>query len=110
MPELLSSGRSRLPAEGPGHGVGQFVEAVRRVASEERSWIPRWFATASSAGKRRRHAQADPREREVLALWPRVGRMRIAAALVVSEKAVSKHIANIFLKLDLPPSTTTTVA
>ena len=28
----------------------------------------------------------------------------IAAALVVSEKAISKHIANIFLKLDLPPS------
>ena len=28
----------------------------------------------------------------------------IAAVLVVSEKAVSKHIANIFLKLDLPPS------
>jgi DNA-binding NarL/FixJ family response regulator len=28
----------------------------------------------------------------------------IAASLVVSEKAVSKHIANIFLKLGLPPS------
>jgi DNA-binding NarL/FixJ family response regulator len=28
----------------------------------------------------------------------------VATALVVSEKAVSKHIANIFMKFDLPPS------
>jgi DNA-binding NarL/FixJ family response regulator len=28
----------------------------------------------------------------------------VAGRLVVSEKAVSKHIANIFLKLDLAPS------
>ena len=46
-----------------------------------------------------------PREREVLKLMAE-GRSNaaIAAALVVSEKAVSKHIANIFLKLGLPPS------
>ena len=46
-----------------------------------------------------------PREREVLALMAG-GRSNaaIATALVVSEKAVSKHIANIFLKLGLPPS------
>jgi DNA-binding NarL/FixJ family response regulator len=30
----------------------------------------------------------------------------IAAALVVSEGAVEKHVANIFLKLGLPPSET----
>jgi DNA-binding NarL/FixJ family response regulator len=28
----------------------------------------------------------------------------IAKTLVVSDRAVEKHIANIFLKLDLPPS------
>ena len=28
----------------------------------------------------------------------------VAAELIVSEKAVSKHIGNIFMKLDLPPS------
>jgi DNA-binding NarL/FixJ family response regulator len=28
----------------------------------------------------------------------------IAAALVISDRAVEKHIANIFTKLDLPPS------
>jgi len=48
-----------------------------------------------------------PREREVLALMAE-GRTNhaIAAALTVSERAVEKHIANIFLKLDLPPSDT----
>ncbi len=30
----------------------------------------------------------------------------IAAALTVSERAVEKHIGNIFTKLDLPPSDT----
>jgi DNA-binding NarL/FixJ family response regulator len=30
----------------------------------------------------------------------------VAAALTVSERAVEKHIANIFAKLDLPPSET----
>jgi DNA-binding NarL/FixJ family response regulator len=29
----------------------------------------------------------------------------IAAALVISERAVEKHIANVFTKLDLAPST-----
>ena len=43
-----------------------------------------------------------PREREVLALMAE-GRTNagIAARLVVTEKAVSKHINNIFTKLDL---------
>jgi DNA-binding NarL/FixJ family response regulator len=45
-----------------------------------------------------------PREREVLALMAE-GRSNaaIARALVVTEAAVAKHIANILLKLDLPP-------
>ncbi|WP_143668367.1 response regulator transcription factor, partial [Streptomyces carpinensis] len=48
-----------------------------------------------------------PREREVLALMAE-GRTNqsIAAAFTVSERAVEKHIANIFAKLDLPPSET----
>jgi DNA-binding CsgD family transcriptional regulator len=46
-----------------------------------------------------------PREREVLALMAE-GRSNaaVAAGLIVSEKAVSKHIGNIFMKLDLPPA------
>jgi DNA-binding NarL/FixJ family response regulator len=45
------------------------------------------------------------REREVLALMAE-GRSNAAVAsnMVVSEKAISKHIANIFVKLDLAPS------
>ncbi|WP_081586001.1 response regulator transcription factor [Tsukamurella sp. 1534] len=45
-----------------------------------------------------------PREGEVLALMAE-GRANteIAAALVVSDAAVAKHVANIFAKLDLPP-------
>jgi DNA-binding NarL/FixJ family response regulator len=46
-----------------------------------------------------------PREREVLALMAE-GRSNgaIAQALVISEGAVEKHVANIFTKLDLPVS------
>jgi DNA-binding NarL/FixJ family response regulator len=48
---------------------------------------------------------AAAREREVLALMAE-GRSNsaIALRLVVSERAVEKHISNIFTKLGLPPS------
>jgi N-succinyldiaminopimelate aminotransferase len=48
---------------------------------------------------------ADPREREVLALMAE-GRSNVAIAqrLLITEKAVSKHAAGIFAKLDLAPS------
>ena len=106
--ELLSSG-----AGGVGYllkdrvmDVGQFVEAVRRVASGGTVMDPE-VVSQLVIGRERDHAmrRLTPREREVLALMAE-GRSNaaIAAALVVSEKAVSKHIANIFLKLDLPPS------
>ena len=56
---------------------------------------------------RRRDALATltPREREVLGLMAE-GRTNgaIARQLVVSDRAVEKHVANIFTKLDLPPS------
>lgn len=46
-----------------------------------------------------------PRERQVLELMAE-GRdnTTIAQTLVVSERAVSKHIGNVFAKLGLPPS------
>jgi DNA-binding NarL/FixJ family response regulator len=47
----------------------------------------------------------SPREREVLALMADgQSNAAIAKTLVVGEGAVEKHVANIFLKLDLPPS------
>jgi DNA-binding NarL/FixJ family response regulator len=50
-------------------------------------------------------AQLTSREREVLGLMAE-GRSSAATAarLVITEKAVSKHINNIFTKLGLPPS------
>jgi DNA-binding NarL/FixJ family response regulator len=45
------------------------------------------------------------REREVLGLMAEgKSNAGIAAALVVSEGAVEKHVTNIFTKLDLPPT------
>jgi DNA-binding NarL/FixJ family response regulator len=86
--------------------VGQFVEAVRRVAAGGTVMDPE--VVSQLLTKRARDellGQLTPREREVLALMAE-GRSNaaVAAGLVVSEKAVSKHIANIFLKLDLAPS------
>ncbi|MDF0528565.1 response regulator transcription factor [Tsukamurella sp. 8F] len=45
-----------------------------------------------------------PREREVMERMARGdGNAQIAADLVVSDAAVSKHVASVFAKLDLPP-------
>jgi DNA-binding NarL/FixJ family response regulator len=86
--------------------VGQFVDAVRRVAAGGTVMDPE--VISQLLAKRARDVplgRLTPREREVLGLIAE-GRSNaaVAAALVVSEKAVSKHIANIFMKLDLPPS------
>ena len=86
--------------------VGQFVDALRRVAAGGTVMDPE--VVSQLLAKRARDEQVGrltPREREVLALMAE-GRSNaaVAARLVVSEKAVSKHIANIFMKLDLAPS------
>jgi DNA-binding NarL/FixJ family response regulator len=86
--------------------VGEFVDALARVASGGTALDPEVVAQLLGAS---RHASAlaslTGREREVLALMAE-GRSNgaIAAALVVSERAVEKHISNIFSKLGLPPS------
>jgi DNA-binding NarL/FixJ family response regulator len=87
-------------------GVGQFVDAVRRVADGGTVMDPE--VVAQLLARRRRDdplADLTPREREVLASMAE-GRSNaaIAARLFVTEKAVSKHINNIFSKLGLPPS------
>ncbi len=86
--------------------VSQFVDSVRQVARGgtvmDPEVIAQLFATRSADEPLSRLTN---REREVLALVAE-GRSNaaVAAGLFVSEKAVSKHIANVFLKLDLPPS------
>ncbi|KUJ70653.1 LuxR family transcriptional regulator [Streptomyces albus subsp. albus] len=83
--------------------VEEFIDALRRVAGGGTALDPQVVAQLMI----RRHS--DPldrltqREREVLELMAG-GRSNagIAAALVVSESAVAKHINSIFTKLDLP--------
>ena len=85
--------------------VGQFIQAVERVAAGGTVMDPDVVSQLVDRARDDAMRRLTTREREVLALMAE-GRSNaaIAAALVVSEKAVSKHIANIFLKLGLPPS------
>jgi DNA-binding NarL/FixJ family response regulator len=84
----------------------QFVDAVRRVAvggtAMDPEVIARLLARNTGNGA---VAALSPREREVLALMAE-GRSNaaIAARLVITERAVAKHTASIFLRLGLQPS------
>ena len=86
--------------------VRQFVDAVRQVAAGGTAMDPEVVSTLlSRRAADRPVASLTPREREVLGLMAE-GRSNaaIAARMVVTEKAVSKHTNNIFMKLDLPQS------
>jgi DNA-binding NarL/FixJ family response regulator len=88
--------------------VSEFVDALTRVAAGGTALDPEVVTQLLGASRRAdRLAVLTPREREVLALMAE-GRSNtaIATTLVVSPRAVEKHIANIFTKLDLPPSDT----
>lgn len=83
--------------------VGQFVDAVRRVAAGGTVMDPEVISELLT-GRARGHSLdvLTPREREVLALMAE-GRSNsaIAGQLFVTEKAVAKHTNNIFSKLGL---------
>ena len=85
--------------------VDEFLDALERVASGGTALDPE---VVSELLVRRRDSPLDsltPREREVLQLMAEGhGNSAIAEALVVTERSVSKHIGNVFLKLGLPPS------
>ncbi|NDU74101.1 response regulator [Actinomadura sp. DSM 109109] len=83
--------------------VSAFLDALRRVASGGTALDPEVVAQLLLRRHRDPLDRLTPREREVLALMAE-GRSNagIAAALVVSESAVAKHINGIFAKLDLP--------
>ncbi|WP_327000051.1 response regulator transcription factor [Dactylosporangium sp. NBC_01737] len=86
--------------------VGQFIDAVRRVADGGTVMDPEVIALLLARRPDTGPLDAlTPREREVLGLMAE-GRSNaaIAGRLFVSEKAVSKHINSIFSKLGLPPS------
>ncbi|MFI0895609.1 response regulator [Streptomyces sp. NPDC020983] len=104
--ELLSSGEGAigyLLKDRVGN-VPDFVDAVRQVARGATVLDPKVVsAMVSRLGTTGPMSRLTPREREVLSLMAQ-GRSNagIAAALVVTENAVSKHINSIFAKLDLP--------
>jgi DNA-binding NarL/FixJ family response regulator len=85
--------------------VRDFVEAVRRVADGGTVMDPEVVTQLLGGRQRDRLAVLTGREREVLAVMAE-GRSNaaIAARLVITEKAVSKHINNILAKLRLPPA------
>jgi DNA-binding NarL/FixJ family response regulator len=104
--ELLAGG-----AEGVGYllkervsDIAEFAAAVRRVGEGGSALDP--TVVGRIVNRRRRDdplAELTPREREVLELMAE-GRSNqgIAERLVVTERAVEKHVTSIFLKLQLP--------
>jgi DNA-binding NarL/FixJ family response regulator len=85
--------------------VGDFVDAVRRVAEGGTALDPEVVAQLVSHRKEGPLQRLSPRELEVLGLMAE-GRSNagIAEALVLTVGAVEKHVANILMKLRLPPS------
>jgi DNA-binding NarL/FixJ family response regulator len=104
--ELLADG-----ADGVGYllkervsDIAEFAAAVRRVGAGGSALDP--TVVGRIVNRRRRDdplAELTPREREVLELMAE-GRSNqgIAERLVVTERAVEKHVTSIFLKLRLP--------
>jgi DNA-binding NarL/FixJ family response regulator len=106
--ELLSES-----AEGVGYllkdrvsDVEQFLSAVHRVGEGGSALDPE--IVSRLVGRRRQHdpiADLTPREREVLSLMAEgLSNSAVAARLVVTERAVEKHVTSIFAKLRLPAS------
>ena len=82
----------------------RFIDAVRRVGEGGSALDPE--VVSRLLGRRRQEdplAEISPRERQVLALMAE-GRSNhaIATELVVTERAVEKHVTSIFTKLRLP--------
>jgi DNA-binding NarL/FixJ family response regulator len=112
--ELLGA-RSSGGAAGVGYllkdrvvDVAEFTGALTRVAAGGTALDPEVVTQMLGASRRAGTlAGLTSREREVLALMAE-GRSNsaISAILYISERAVEKHIGNIFSKLGLPPSDT----
>jgi DNA-binding NarL/FixJ family response regulator len=86
--------------------VTDFVEALVRVASGGTALDPEVVTQLLGASRRADSISVlSAREKEVLSLMAE-GRSNaaIATELVISEGAVEKHVANIFMKFDLPVS------
>ncbi|MGW6915388.1 response regulator [Kitasatospora sp. NPDC054939] len=86
--------------------TSEFVEALHRVAAGGTALDPEILTAVLREGRRRSPVDAlTAREREVLELMAQGRSNRsIAEALVVSERAVEKHVAAVFTKFGLPAS------
>jgi DNA-binding NarL/FixJ family response regulator len=87
--------------------VDEFVGALRRVGEGGAALDPEVVSQLLLRGRRRPLDALTPREQEVLKLMAE-GRSNgaIAAALVVTDGAVEKHVSSIFTKLGLAPADT----
>jgi DNA-binding NarL/FixJ family response regulator len=88
--------------------VNEFIDALARVAAGGTALDPEVVAQLIRASRRTDGLGAlTPRENDVMALMAE-GRSNgaIAHALVISERAVEKHVGGIFTKLDLTQSDT----
>jgi DNA-binding NarL/FixJ family response regulator len=86
--------------------VGQFLETVERVAGGGAVIDPEVVSQLLTRTRRQEPlSDLSPREREVLGLMAE-GRSNaaIAAELVITPRAVEKHVKSIFQKLRLPPA------
>jgi DNA-binding NarL/FixJ family response regulator len=103
--ELLSDG-----ADGVGYllkdrveDVGRFVDAVRRVAEGGSALDPE--VVSQMVGRKKDDPLADltPREREVLELMAQgLSNKAVCEELVLSERAVERHITGVLSKLEIP--------
>jgi DNA-binding NarL/FixJ family response regulator len=85
----------------------QFLDAVRRVARGGSALDPAVVKSLLTGAHSDPLQELTPREREVLSLLA-AGRSNrgVAAALVVTEDSVEKHVRSIFRKLDIPVGAT----
>jgi DNA-binding NarL/FixJ family response regulator len=87
--------------------LDRFAESVRRVAEGGSALDPE--VVSLLLGRRRKEEPLEaltPRERQVLeAMAEGSSNNGIAERLVVTERAVEKHVTSIFTKLGLPPDT-----
>jgi DNA-binding NarL/FixJ family response regulator len=88
--------------------VPQFLDTVERIAAGGTAIDPEVVSQLLARTRRQEPLEdLSPREREVLGLMAE-GRTNaaIAAELVITQRAVEKHVKSIFQKLRLPPAET----
>jgi DNA-binding NarL/FixJ family response regulator len=86
--------------------LGRFIDAVRQVAAGGSALDPEVVSRLIKRPRRDDPLQVlSPRERQVLQLMAE-GRSNngIGEQLVITERAVEKHVTSIFAKLRLPPT------